>query len=163
MQSTCTKPTELAFTIFLMVKVKWSRYRPGVAQRVGRGIALLFHDCGTRRGWVVSSTPRPHFTGGKSRLHRDSIPDRPARSQSLYRPSYLAHIFLMERVKKCIYSFISGNQFALMESKLALVHLLSRFNIRVIDKTPLPMKIIQTGFSLSVEGGFWFGLELRSS
>jgi cytochrome P450 family 9 len=56
-----------------------------------------------------------------------------------------------------------GNQFALMESKLALVHLLSRFNIRVIDKTPLPMKIIQTGFNLSMEGGFWFGLELRSS
>ena len=91
------------------VKVKWSRYRPGVAQRVGRGIALLFHDRGTRREWVVSSTPQPHFTpgkdpvpilqearwapgpvwtGGKSRPHRDSIPDRPARSQSLYRPSY---------------------------------------------------------------------------
>jgi len=33
------------------VKVKWSRYRTGVAQRVGRGIALLFHDRGTRRGW----------------------------------------------------------------------------------------------------------------
>ena len=31
-------------------KVKRSRYRPGVAQRVGRGIALLFHDRGTRRG-----------------------------------------------------------------------------------------------------------------
>ena len=31
------------------VKVKWSRYRPGVAQRVGRGIALLFYDRGTRR------------------------------------------------------------------------------------------------------------------
>ena len=46
-------------------KVKWSRYRPGVAQRVGRGIALLFHDRGTRRGWVVSSRPRPHFTPGK--------------------------------------------------------------------------------------------------
>ena len=45
--------------------VKWSRYRPGVAQRVGRSIALLFHDRGTRRGWVVSSTPRPHFTPGK--------------------------------------------------------------------------------------------------
>jgi len=26
-----------------------SRYRPGVAQRVGRGIALLFLDRGTRR------------------------------------------------------------------------------------------------------------------
>ena len=33
-------------------KVKWSRYRPGVVQRVGRGIALLFHDRGTRREWV---------------------------------------------------------------------------------------------------------------
>jgi hypothetical protein len=33
-----------------MKKVKWSRYRPDVAQRVGRGIALLFHDRGTRRG-----------------------------------------------------------------------------------------------------------------
>jgi hypothetical protein len=40
-------------------KVKWCRYRPGVAQRVGRGIALLFHDRDTRRGWVVRSTPRP--------------------------------------------------------------------------------------------------------
>jgi len=61
---------------------------------------------------VVNSTPRPHFTpgkdpvpivqevgwasgpvwtGGKTRLHRDSIPDRPARSQSLYRLSYPAH------------------------------------------------------------------------
>jgi len=86
----------------LAVNVKWSRYRPGVAQRVGRGIvALLFHDRGTRRGWVVSSTPRPHFTPGKdpvpilqeagwapgpvwtgrkSRPHWHSIPDRPARS-----------------------------------------------------------------------------------
>ena len=82
-------------------KVKWSLYRSGVAQRVGRGIALLFHDRGTRRGWVVSSTLRPHFTlkkdpvpilqeaglapgtvwtGGKSRPHRDSIQDRPGRS-----------------------------------------------------------------------------------
>jgi len=32
------------------VKVKLSRYRPGVAHRVGRGIALLFHDRGTGRG-----------------------------------------------------------------------------------------------------------------
>ena len=98
-----------------LVKVKWSRYRSGVAQRVGRGIALLFHDRGTRRGWVVGSMPRPHFTpgndpvpivqeagwapgsvwtGGKSRSHRDSIPDRPARSQSLYRLSYPAHVHL---------------------------------------------------------------------
>ena len=85
---------------------------PLQAQRVGRGIALLFHDHGTRSGGVVSSTPWPHFTprkelvpilqeagwapgpvwtGGKSRPHWDSIPDRQACSQSLYRLSYLAH------------------------------------------------------------------------
>ena len=72
-----------------------------MAQRVGRGIALLFHDPDTRMGLVVNSTPRPHFTpgkdpvpivqeagwapgpvwrGGKSLPHRDSIPDRPDRS-----------------------------------------------------------------------------------
>ena len=56
----------LAFNSDLVqVRVKWSCYRPGVAQRVGRGIALLFHGRGTRRGWVVSSTPRLHFTPGK--------------------------------------------------------------------------------------------------
>ena len=30
-----------------------------------RGIALLFLDNGTRRGWGVSVTPRPLFTPGK--------------------------------------------------------------------------------------------------
>jgi len=80
-----------------------------VTQRVSRGIALLFHDRCTRR---LRSTPRPHFTpgkdpvpilqevgwaagpvgtGGKFRPHTDSIPDRPARSQSLYTLSYTAH------------------------------------------------------------------------
>ena len=39
-----------AMNIISKVKVKCSRYRPGVAQRVGRGIALLFHDRGTRKG-----------------------------------------------------------------------------------------------------------------
>ena len=52
-------------TILLKGKVKVSRYRTGVVQSVGRGIALLFHGRSTRRGWVVSSTPRPHFTPGK--------------------------------------------------------------------------------------------------
>ena len=31
---------------------------------------------------------------GKSRLHRDSIPDRPVRNQSLYRLRYPAHTLL---------------------------------------------------------------------
>jgi len=84
---------------------------------------------------VVSSTPRPHFTlrkdpvpvvqevgwapgpvwiGGKSRPHRNSIPDRPARSQSLYRLSYRGHIFpiyiikinIVICVRRCPFLFI---------------------------------------------------------
>ena len=38
---------------------------PLQARRVGRGIALLFHDRGTRRRWVVSSTTRLYFIPGK--------------------------------------------------------------------------------------------------
>jgi len=38
-------------------------------------------------GWA----PGPVWMGGKSRPHRDLIPDRPDRSQSLYRLSYRAH------------------------------------------------------------------------
>jgi hypothetical protein len=33
-----------------IIYIKCFRYRAGVAQRVGRRIALLFHDRGTRRG-----------------------------------------------------------------------------------------------------------------
>ena len=74
-----------------------------MAQWVGTGIALLFHDRGTR--WGEWSAARPGRTlppgkdpvsilqeagwapgsvwkGGKSRPHRDSIPDRPARSSA---------------------------------------------------------------------------------
>ena len=103
------KHSKVAVFILMMtgvkVNAKWSCYRPGVAQRVGRGIALLFHDRSARRGWMVSSMLRPHFTpgkdpvpilqeagwvpgpvwtGGKSRPDRDSIPNRPARRHSLY-------------------------------------------------------------------------------
>ena len=48
-------------------KVKCSCYRPGVAQRMGRGIALLFHDRGTRRGeW---SAARPGRTLSPRKTH----------------------------------------------------------------------------------------------
>ena len=83
-----------------------------MTQRVGKGIALLFHDRGTRRSELSAAKPRQHFIPGmdplsilqeagwatgpvwtdeKSRPHRDSIPDRSARSRSLYRLSYPAH------------------------------------------------------------------------
>ena len=84
-----------------------------VARRVDRGIALLFHDYGTRRRWVVRSTPRLYFTPGKdpvpivqqagwvpwpvwmgrkSRPTGIRYPNCPAHSQSLYRLSYPADL-----------------------------------------------------------------------
>ena len=79
------------------------------AHRGRRGIALLFIDHGTRKGWGVSVTPRPLFTSekdpvpiaqeagwapgpvwaGAENLAPTGIryPDRQARSQSLYRLS----------------------------------------------------------------------------
>ena len=83
------------------------------AHRWSRGIALPFHDCGTRRGWGVSVIHRPLFTPGKDpvpivqeagwdpgqvwtgaenlALTGIRSPDRPARRQSLYRLRYPAH------------------------------------------------------------------------
>ena len=52
-------------------------------------------------GWVG---PRAGLDGGKSPPHRDSIPDRPARSQSLYRLSYRAH--RSEYVPEAIISYV---------------------------------------------------------
>ena len=49
-------------------------------------------------GWA----PGPVLTGGKSRSHWESIPHRPARTQSLYRLSYPAHIYIYI----CIYIYI---------------------------------------------------------
>ena len=47
------------------VKVRWSHYRPGVAQRVSRGMVVLFHDCGTRMG--SASRPGRTLPPGKTR------------------------------------------------------------------------------------------------
>jgi len=113
--------------IYIFKKVKFSRYRPSVAQRMGRGIALPFHDRGTRRGWVVSSTPRPHFTprkdpvpilqeagwapgpvwmGRKICPHQDSILDHPAHSLLLYWLSYPAHTHTHTHTHTHIYIYI---------------------------------------------------------
>ena len=87
------------------------------AHRESRGIALLFHDHGPRRGWGVSVTPWSLFTPGKDPVpivqgagwapgpvwtSAENLaptvirsPDSPACSQSLYRLSYPAQRHLM--------------------------------------------------------------------
>jgi hypothetical protein len=104
-----TAQTQYYFTL----KKRSPYNRPPRAKRWSRGVALLILNLGARRGWVVSTTPRPiyprerpgtHCTGDwvgpragldvceKSRPHRDSVPDRPSRSQSLCRLSYPTHV-----------------------------------------------------------------------
>ena len=126
----CVQKFHIQSGVHIYVYIKCSRYGPGVAQRVGRGIALLFHDRGTKRGWVVISTPRPHFTprkdpvpilqeagrapgpvwtGGISRPHWDSIPNRPAPS-SVAIPTELpgthTHTHTHTHVCVCVYIYI---------------------------------------------------------
>jgi len=96
--------------IHVKVKVKCSCYRTGVTQRLGRGIALLFHDRSTRR--VVSGQQhapavlyprerpgiqlyrRQSWSKGLSGREKNLVPtgiwspDRPTRSESLYRLRY---------------------------------------------------------------------------
>ena len=62
---------------------EWSAARPGRTLLPGKDRVPTLQ----RAGWA----PGPVWKGGKSPLHRDLIPDRPARSQSLYRLIYRAH------------------------------------------------------------------------
>ncbi|KAJ9590915.1 hypothetical protein L9F63_016052 [Diploptera punctata] len=55
-----------------------------------------------------------------------------------------------------------GSRFALMETKILLVYLLHHFNLKVVSKTPNPVKIKKHGFIMVIEGGFWMGLEKRN-
>ena len=62
---------------------EWSAARPGRTLLPGKTILQ-------EAGWA----PGPVWTGGKSHRQGGSIPDRPARSQSLYRLSYPTHVEL---------------------------------------------------------------------
>jgi hypothetical protein len=59
---------EFLFPLYAFERVRY-RYpvREPKAHKGGRGIALLFRDLGTSRGWVVSTTPRPIYPKEKSR------------------------------------------------------------------------------------------------
>jgi hypothetical protein len=115
-----TRSCQCSFRLLMMggvlLETCWASYKHKIikilikcctACRGSRGIALLFHDHGTRRGWGLSVTPQPLFTPmkdpvplvqeagwapgsvwtGAENLATTGIrsPDRPVRSQSLYR------------------------------------------------------------------------------
>lgn len=53
-----------------------------------------------------------------------------------------------------------ANRFVLLETKVALVQLLSHFDLHTTSKTQLPLRIAKK-FEMTVEGGFWCGFKLR--
>jgi hypothetical protein len=62
---------------------EWLAARPGRTLPPAKNPVPIVQEA----GWA----PGPVWTGGKSRPYRDSMQDRPARSQSLYRLCYPAH------------------------------------------------------------------------
>ena len=102
------------------------------AHRGSRGIALLFHDHGSRRGWGVSVTLRPHFTSGKNPVpivqeagwapgpartgaenlapNRIGSPNCAAHSQSLYRLRYPTHQLYMIAFKNSAWRWLHRNE-----------------------------------------------------
>jgi hypothetical protein len=80
---------------------EWSAARPGRTLPPGKDTVPIVQEAGWASG--------PVWTGGKSHPHRDSIPDRPARSQSLYWLSYPAHIHVSI---SCIFHFLFYKDFS---------------------------------------------------
>jgi len=69
--------------VLLSIKVKCTLVQALIlctgltAHRGSRGIALLFHDHGPRRGWGVSVTPRPLFSPGKDPVQEAGLAPGP--------------------------------------------------------------------------------------
>ncbi|XP_015117657.1 cytochrome P450 9e2 [Diachasma alloeum] len=54
-----------------------------------------------------------------------------------------------------------GNRFALLETKVLLVHLLRKCSLRPGKKMILPVRLSRTTFAMAAEGGFWVELQPR--
>ncbi|KAF5289037.1 hypothetical protein FQA39_LY03916 [Lamprigera yunnana] len=55
-----------------------------------------------------------------------------------------------------------ASRFALMESKILILHLFSEFNIVPISKTEIPVTLKKLIFNLTSRKGFWLGLKRRT-
>jgi hypothetical protein len=57
---------------------------------------------------------------------------------------------------------ISGMRFGLMQTKVGLVSLLSKYEISVSEKTPIPLVMDAKSIILSPLGGMWLKIKSRS-
>lgn len=56
-----------------------------------------------------------------------------------------------------------ASRFALMECKTLMFYILSNFEVVVISKTTIPMKLAKGQITPALEGGFWLGLQRRKN
>nr|XP_031848283.1 cytochrome P450 9e2-like [Nomia melanderi] len=56
-----------------------------------------------------------------------------------------------------------GNRFAMLQSKVALFHILARCELKVATKTAVPLKLGNGGAFLKAENGFWLEIQPRNN
>ncbi|KAF5291396.1 hypothetical protein FQR65_LT01706 [Abscondita terminalis] len=83
------------------------------------------------------------------------IPERFSQENKASLNSY-AYIPFGVGPRNCI-----GNRFALLETKILFCNLLKKFDIVIVDKSVVPMKLSRKQFNPTSENGFWFGLKPR--
>ena len=66
-------------------------------------------------------------------------------------------------MSSCVNFTISGMRFGLMQTKVGLVSLLSKYEISVGENTPVPLKIDTKSFILAPLGGMWLKIKRRSN
>jgi cytochrome P450 family 6 len=61
------------------------------------------------------------------------------------------------------YNFnVAGMRFGLMQTKVGLISLLSSYEVRVSEKTPIPLVFDSSSFILAALGGMWLTVVKRS-
>lgn len=60
-----------------------------------------------------------------------------------------------------LFLLFSGSRFALLEAKVLIVSLMSRFDIVPVKRTTIPIKLAKT-MNLTVKDGFWLGFKKRN-
>jgi len=61
------------------------------------------------------------------------------------------------------YNFnVAGMRFGLMQTKVGLISLLSSYEVRVSEKTPIPLVLDSRSLILAAQGGMWLTVVKRS-
>jgi cytochrome P450 family 6 len=70
---------------------------------------------------------------------------------NIFEASFLSKKFIL----------ISGRRFGLLQTKVGLVSLLSKFQFNVCKKTPIPVVLDPKSFMMAVYGGMWLQIRER--